>query len=168
MGAEKERLMSKPSFQHINASAGAAGSEGERSEPELPAAPADAAPPDPEARPRRPARRFTSDQKQRILDEIGAAPPGTVGAILRREGLYYSTLVSWRKTSKRARSASNAGPKTRDPRILEIARLQRENVRLQKKLHKAELMIDLQKKVSRILGIALPAIEDSDDEPESD
>ena len=51
MGAEKERLMSKPSFQHINASAGAAGSEGERSEPELPAAPADAAPPDPEWEP---------------------------------------------------------------------------------------------------------------------
>lgn len=168
MGAEKERLMSKPSFQHINAAAGAAGSEGERSEPELPVAPAAAAPPDPEARPRRPARRFTSDQKERLLAEIAAAPPGAVGAILRREGLYYSTLASWRRTNKRARSASNAGPKTRDPRVLEIARLQRENVRLQKKLRKAELMIDLQKKVSRILGIALPAIEDSDDEPESD
>src|SRR5713226_5581192 len=161
MGAEKERLMSKPSFQHINAAAGAAGSEGERSEPELPAAPAAAGPPDPEARPRRPARRFTSDQKQRILDEIAAAPPGAVGAILRREGLYYSTLASWRRTSKRARSASNAGPKTKDPRILEIDHqlglvqlllktniltlksgdLQNANVRLQKKLHKAELMI---------------------------
>src|SRR5258708_39920995 len=101
MGAEKERLMSKPSFQHIKASAGAAGSEGERSEPELPAAPADAAPPDPEARPRRPARRFTSDQKQPILRESGAAPPRTLGAIPRREGIYYSTLGSLRKTSKR-------------------------------------------------------------------
>ena len=168
MGAEKERLMSKPSFQHINAAAGAAGSEGERSEPELPGAPAVGAPPDPEARPHRPARRFTLDQKERILAEIAAAPPGTVGGILRREGLYYSTLVSWRKTSKRARSTSNAGPKTKDSRVLEIARLQRENVRLQKKLHKAELMIDLQKKVSRILGIALPAIEDSDNELEND
>ena len=168
MGAEKERLMSKSSFQHINAAAGAAGSEGERSEPELPAVPAAAAPPDPEARPRRPARRFTPDQKQRILAEIDAAPAGTVGAILRREGLYYSTLASWRKTSKRARSSSSAGPKTKDPRVLEIARLQRENARLHKKLHKAKLMIDLQKKVSRILGIALPAIEDSDDEPESE
>lgn len=168
MGAEKERLMSKPSFQHFNAAAGAPGSEGERSEPELPGAPAAAALPDPEARPHRPARRFTSEQKERILAEIAAAAPGTVGGILRREGLYYSTLVSWRKTSKRARSISNAGPKTKDPSVLEIARLQRENVRLQKKLRKAELMIDLQKKVSRILGIALPAIEDSDDEIEND
>lgn len=159
--------MSKPSFQHINAAAGTAGSEGERSEPELPAVPVAAAPPDPEAIPRRPARRFTSDQKQRILAEIDAAPPGTVGAVLRREGLYYSTLASWRKTSQRARSASNAGPKTKDVRGLEIARLQRENVRLQKKLRKANLMLDLQKKVSQILGIALPAIEDSDNEPES-
>ena len=168
MGAEKERLMSKPGFQHINASGGAAGSEGERSEPELPAALAAAAPPDPEARPRRPARRFTSDQKERLLAEIAAAPPGSVGAILRREGLYYSTLASWRNTSKRARRTSNAGPKSKDPGTLEIARLQRENARLQKKLRKAELMIDLQKKVSRILGIALPALEDSDDEPETD
>lgn len=159
--------MSKPSFQHINAAAGAAGSEGERSEPELPVVPTAAAPPDPEAISRRSARRFTSDQKQRILAEIDAAPPGTVGAVLRREGLYYSTLASWRKTSQRARSASNAGPKTKDVRGLEIARLQRENVRLQKKLRKANLMLDLQKKVSQILGIALPAIEDSDNEPES-
>lgn len=158
--------MSKPSVHQINAAAGAAGSEGERSEPELPAVPAAAAPPDPEARPRRPARRFTSDKKQRILAEIDAAPPGGAGAVLRREGLYYSTLASWRKTSERARNASNAGPKTKDVRGLEIARLQRENVRLEKKLRKANLMLDLQKKVSQILGIALPAIEDSDDEPE--
>lgn len=66
--------------------------------------------------------------------------------LMSKPRLYYSTLVSWRKTSKRARTTSNAGPKTKDPRVLEIARLQRENVRLQKKLRKAELMIDLQKK----------------------
>lgn len=159
--------MSKPSFQQINAPAGAAGSEGERSEPELPRAPAGAAPPDPETVPRRPARRFTTDQKQRILAEIAAAPPGTVGAILRREGLYYSTMASWRRTSKRAHSASNASPKTKDSR-LEVARLQRENTRLHKKLRKAQLMIDLQKKVAEMLGIALPAIENSDDEHETD
>lgn len=159
--------MSKTSFQQINAAAGAAGSEGERSEPELRAVPAAAAPPDPEAVARRSARRFTTDQKQRILAEITAAPAGSVGAILRREGLYYSTLASWRKTSQRARNASNAGPKTKDVRGLEISRLQRENARLQKKLRKANLMLDLQKKVSQILGIALPAIEDSDDEHET-
>lgn len=84
MGAEKERLMSKPVFS--------------------------TAPPDPEAVPRRPARRFTPDQKQRILAEIDAASIGTVGGILRREGLYYSMLTSWHKTSAEDhRSCPSAG-----------------------------------------------------------
>jgi transposase-like protein len=165
MGAEKDRLMSKPGFQQ-NPGTEAAASEGERSEPELAATSVGAAVPDPEARPHRPARRFTTEQKQRILDEIASAAPGTVGAILRREGLYYSTLASWRQTAKRARPSANDNSKTKQAR-LEIARLQRENVRLQKQLRKARLMLELQKKASEMLGIALPAIASSDEENET-
>jgi len=99
--------------------------------------------------------------------------PGALGALLRREGLYSSHLAEWRGTRDRAARAA-LEPKTRgqrpaapDARALELARLRRENERLQSSLRKAELLLDLQKKVSQILDIALPVIACDDEREKS-
>src|SRR6266404_306672 len=139
---------------------GGVGSEGERSEPERTTLPdgGGRATPDPEVVQRPVRRRFTVDYKQRILTEVDAAADSrTVGRILRREGLYSSHLTNWRKTR-------GPKPSPKNPLQAENAKLTRENARLNKKLRRAELIIDLQKKVSQILGITLPVLEESDDD----
>ena len=152
---------------------GGVGSEGERSEPERAALPdgGGGATPDPEVIERPVRRRFTVDYKQRILAEVDAASDtGTIGRILRREGLYSSHLASWRKTRDQSQRAAlepkKRGPKPspKNPLKAEVAKLTRENAKLNKKLRRAELIIDLQKKVSQILGITLPVLEESDDD----
>jgi transposase-like protein len=149
------------------------GSEGERSEPERATEPDDGrrATPDPEVVQRPVRRRFTADYKQRILAEVdAAADTRTVGRILRREGLYSSHLANWRKTRDQSQRTAfepkKRGPKPspKNPLQAENAKLTRENTRLNKKLRRAELIIDLQKKVSQILGITLPVLEESDDD----
>lgn len=154
-------------------SSGSVGSEGERSEPERATEPDDGgrATPDPEVVQRPVRRHFTAAYKQRILTEVdAAADTRTIGRILRREGLYSSHLASWRKTRDRSQRAA-LEPKKRGPKPFpknqlqaENAKLTRENARLNKKLRRAELIIDLQKKVSQILGITLPVLEESDDD----
>jgi transposase len=155
------------------AAAGAVGSEGERSEPERTTAPAaaGAGTPDPEVVGRAVRRRFTAAYKQRILAEVeAAAGTGAVGRILRREGLYSSQLTAWRKartnSERLALAPKKRGPKPvpKNPLQAENLQLKRENARLHKKLHTAELMIDLQKKVSQLLGITLPVLEQNDDD----
>lgn len=112
--------------------------------------------PDPEV-PERPARRrFTAEYKLRILAETDAAPAGTISAILRREGIYSSQLASWRQQRKEGSLAglsTNRGPK-RDPVAAENAKLCRENAKLRRDLEAARLVIDVQKKVSRLLDQA--------------
>ena len=107
----------------------------------------------------------------RILAEVDAASDsGGVGRILRREGLYSSHLVSWRKARDKGERAAleprKRGPKAspKNPMQAEYAKLKRENARLNKKLRRAELIIDFQKKVAEILGIALPVMEQNDDD----
>ena len=149
------------------------GSEGERSEPERATEPDGGrrTTPDPEVVQRPVRRRFTADYKQRILAEVdAAADTRTVGRILRREGLYSSHLANWRKTRDQSQRAAfepkKRGPKPspKNPLQAENAKLTREITRLNKKLRRAELIIDLQKKVSQILGITLPVLEESDDD----
>lgn len=131
-----------------------------------------AAPPDPEVR-QTPARRlFSAEYKRRILAECDCATqPGEVGAILRREGLFSFHLRDWRAAQKRAHDTALAprqrGPKSARPTAgeQELKRLQRENARLQRKLQQAELIIELQKKVSELLGVTLPT-QPSDDKDE--
>jgi len=151
----------------------AVGSEGERSEPErTTAATAGVAEtPDPEVVGRAVRRRFTAEYKRRILAEVDAAAgSGAVGRIIRREGLYSSQLTTWRKARRNserlALEPKKRGPKPtpENPLQAENTKLKRENVQLHKKLHTAELMIDLQKKVSQLLGITLPVLEQSDDD----
>ena len=149
-----------------NDSSGAQWSEGERSEPERNGAPDESRQigggkiiPDPEVIESPPRRQFTAEYKERIVREAEACKkPGQVGALLRREGLYSSQLAAWRKKYKRgARKAlkdKKRGPKsTKDPLKVECEKLRKENERLKKRLTQAESIIEIQKKVSAILGI---------------
>ena len=106
-----------------------------------------------EVEPRPVRRQYSAEYKQRILDEIDRArEPGEVGAILRREGLYSQAISKWRQQRARGRlEAQKRGPKV-SPEADELAQLKRENERLRKKLARAELIIDVQKKVSQMLG----------------
>jgi transposase-like protein len=118
-------------------------------------------------RPRR--RTFTAQDKLRILAETDrAADTGGIGAVLRREGLYSSTLTDWRRQRNAgafsALAPGKRGPKTAEPNPLaaELALVQRDNSRLQRRLTRAEAIIDRQKKVAELLGIPLAP---SDGEP---
>jgi transposase len=116
--------------------------------------------PDPEVFENKPRRRFTAKYKLRILQEAEACKePGQIGALLRREGLYSSNLTTWRKQQKKGLLAA-LGPKKRgrkpvpkNPLADRVAQLERENRQLTEKLRKAETIIDVQKKISEILGI---------------
>lgn len=124
------------------------------------------APPNPEVVPDAKRRSFTTEYKLRILAEADVArnTPGAVGAILRREGLYSSHLVTWRRERdaaiERALTPKKRGPKVKhDPQQVELARLQRENVRLLDELDKARLIIEVQKKVALLLSRELPKVD---------
>jgi transposase-like protein len=120
--------------------------------------------PDPEvvARPKR--RRFTAEYKLGILREADACKEvGEIGALLRREGLYSSHLVLWRRQRDQAAQTHlksrkrGPKPKAQDPRIKQ---LERENARLQRRLKRVALLLDIQKKVGAILGIPLKNLDD--------
>jgi len=126
---------------------------------------------DPEVLEKPARRRFSAEYKLAILREADACTEyGAVGALLRREGLYSSHLTSWRKQrdegSLKALSPSKRGrkPKAENPLSKEVARLERENRNLQKRLDRAELIIDVQKKVAKLLGIQLNQPPDEEDE----
>lgn len=128
-------------------------------------------PPDPEVVADAKRRRFTLENKLRVLKEADAAKntPGAVGALLRREGLYSSHLVTWRKEReaavRQALSPKTRGPKPKtDPQQEELQRLRRDNARLAEALAKAELIIEVQKKVGTLLGWDLPKT-DKEDKP---
>src|SRR3970040_125310 len=104
-------------------------------------------------------RQHPAEYKLRILREVDACKgTGEVGALLRREGLYSSLVSKWREQRERGNlrglSGQRRGPKV-DPQAKELERLQRENQRLQEKLERAELIIEVQKKVARLLGVPL-------------
>lgn len=108
-------------------------------------------------------RRFSAEYKQRILAEAdaAAAQPGAIGALLRREGLYSSHLVTWRRERQagilKGLTPHQRGPKSkRNPQQEEMQKLRRENQRLTEELRKAEIVIDVQKKVGALLGWPLP------------
>jgi transposase len=117
-------------------------------------------PPDPEVVVQATRRRFTAAYKLRVVKEAEACTePGQVGALLRREGLYSSHLTTWRRQVQDATLESLTPKKrgrkeVRTPEVLELEGLRRENARLRADLHQAQLIIDVQKKVSELLGIA--------------
>jgi transposase len=120
-------------------------------------APAGQTVPDPEVVVKAQRRQFTAAYKHRILQEADACVrPGDIGALLRREGLYSSHLNTWRHQRMRGEqqglTPAQRGRKA-DPQAAENARLQRETERLQAQLARAELIIEVQKKVSQLLGL---------------
>jgi len=121
--------------------------------------------PDPEvlARPKR--RTFTGEYKQQVLAEAEAARrSGEIGAVLRRHGLYSSHLTKWRKERNagilQGLAAQKRGPKSKvNPLTLENQKLRRDNERLTDRLRKAEIVIDVQKKVATLLGLPIAETE---------
>ena len=116
-------------------------------------------------------RTFTAEYKLRILAEADAAATqsGAIGALQRREGLYSSHLVTWRRERQsgilKGLTPHKRGPKSkRSPIEEENHKLRRENERLTEQLRKAEIVIDVQKKVGALLGWPLPKA-DSEGKP---
>jgi len=110
--------------------------------------------PDPEVAEKAVRRKFTAAFKLRILKEAEACTqPGQIGALLRREGLYYSNLTLWRHQVSQGLIPKKRGPLPQkpDPNVRRIAELERENAKLTHKLKHAELIIDVQKKVADLL-----------------
>ena len=99
-------------------------------------------------------RRFTAEYKRRIaLEADSCSEPGEIGALLRREGLYSSVLQRWRR-QLREESLSPSKKSNTNGKLTaaqELARLRRENEQLKEKLRQAELIIDVQKKVSELM-----------------
>jgi len=124
--------------------------------------------PDPEVPAKARRRQFSAEYRLRILKEADACKgPGDIGALLRREGLYSSHLVTWRRQREAGAlagmKARKRGPKGRaeDPRLKQQ---EREIARLQRRLKQAETIIEIQKKVAGILGIPLksPELDEND------
>jgi transposase len=119
--------------------------------------------PDPEVVPIAKRRAFTAEYKLAILAEADAAAAhsGGIGALLRREGLYSSHLVTWRRERQtgmlKGLTPHKRGPKSkRNPQDEEMQKLRRENQRLTEELRKAAIVIDVPKKVGALLGWPLP------------
>ena len=140
-------------------------SEADRSEagamPDAPAAPGPR--PDPEVVVDAKRRTFTAEYKRRVLAMADAATGrGAIGALLRREGLYSSHLVTWRRERDagivKGLTPRKRGPKaTRSPQDEEIRQLREANQRLTEELRKAAIVIDVQKKVAALLDAAMPS-----------
>lgn len=126
--------------------------------------------PDPEVVERASSRRFTAAEKARILAEADQCRHGELGALCRRYGIYHKTLSKWRKQREEAIKGwlepqqPGRKPEERNPLEAEVERLKRENTRLQQRLKQAETVIEVQKKVSELLGIPLnPSESDKND-----
>lgn len=132
-------------------------------------APSRGAEPDPEVPGRAQRRQFTAQYKERILREAESCrASGEVAALLRREGLYSSHLAAWRKQvyehGTKGLAAKRRGPAAKPKPSARELQLEREKRKLEKKLAKAELIIEFQKKVHGLLGIPLKSHElDEDD-----
>jgi transposase-like protein len=128
-------------------------------------------PPDPEVPEKAIRRHFTAEYKVNVLRQAeDCREKREIGALLRREGLYSSHLTTWRR-QKDAGILSGLKPKQRGrkanpvhPLQAEVEQLRKENNRLQRRLKKAELIIDIQKKISQMLGIPLENPEIGEDD----
>lgn len=107
-------------------------------------------------------RRFTADYKLKVLRQADhCRQAGEIGALLRREGLYWSNLTTWRKQRASGElaglSARKRGPQRREknPLAERVRELERDNARLKRRAERAEGIVELQKKISQILGIEL-------------
>lgn len=108
-------------------------------------------------------RRFSAEYKRQILREADACTaPRAIGALLRREGLYFSNLTTWRAQRERGELAGltpkkrGPAPKPKNPLADKVAALEREVARQTARAERAEALVELQKKVAELLGTARP------------
>ncbi len=125
--------------------------------------------PNPEVSEKAERRRFSGEYKLKILRQADECrDPGSLGALLRREGLYSSNLTTWRRQREEgtllALKPKQRGRKAfpRNPLQAEMEQLRQENDRLKRRLQQTELIIEVQKKVSQILGIPLAKPEEGE------
>src|SRR6266508_5139858 len=111
--------------------------------------------PDPQVPERAKRRRFSAGYKLAILDELDRAVElGAKGALLRREGLYSSHIVEWRRArdvGALRELAPKARPAKRTPEQVELDRAQRRIERLESDLAKHKLALEIQGKASELL-----------------
>jgi transposase-like protein len=114
-------------------------------------------------------RRFTAEYKRRILKEADACDRGELGALLRREGLYSSHLVEWRR-ARDAGELAGLTPKKRGPKVhvpdpleAKLAEQEKEIARLKAENAKLQIICDVQKKVSLLLGVTIPKVPEDDE-----
>ena len=124
-------------------------------------------PPDPEvaAKPKR--RQFTGEYRLRILEEADrCTQPGEVGRLLRREGLYTSHLAAWRKARRQGSlrgltpNKRGAKPAERNPLGAKVRELETKVARLEKELHTAHTILEVQGKIAGLLGFNLSDAKD--------
>jgi transposase-like protein len=109
---------------------------------------------DPEVLEKARRRRFTAEYKAMALREYEASPKGERGAFLRREGLYSSHINTWRaERDVKALQPLKRGPKPKPQPDPEVAALRKQVARLEHQLRRAEKVIEVQKKISEILGV---------------
>ena len=107
----------------------------------------------------RPRRRHTLSYKLKVLEtvaELRTQGSGAIGAYLRSEGLYYSTIRAWQRQQAEGKLTSGDGSSkktSREELLAENKRLRRQNEQLEKRLQKTELIVELQKKLSQVLQI---------------
>jgi transposase-like protein len=127
--------------------------------------------PDPEVPDRpRPPRSYPAAYKLRILEEYEQLDKAGKGALLRREGLYTSLISEWRKQRDKGALAAlqqRRGRPPIDPRDRELARLQRDNVRLREQLERARKVIEVQGELSALLDRLANGSATDDSEPSS-
>jgi hypothetical protein len=145
----------------LHVTPGTAETEGGRRPTEVPA---DARlRPDPEVVARSHRRNLTVGYKLKVLETVSALREqghGEVGAYLRKEGLYYSSIRSWERLRDQGLLTSTSkGPKenNRDALLAENKQLRRKLDQAQKRLEKTELIIELQKKLSAIMDLEVPS-----------
>ena len=114
-------------------------------------------------------RQFTAEYKLKVLREADhCKQSGEIGGLLRREGLYWSSLSNWRKQRERGELAGLGGKRRgpqrqeKNPLAERVRELERDNARLKRRAERAEGLVELQKKVSEILGIELGASAEKD------
>ena len=125
--------------------------------------------PDAEVEAKAKRRQFSASYKARILEEIDRSP-GETGAIVRREGLYWSHVTTWRKQRRegtlRALAPNKRGRKPKSAAEIENEQLRKRMAKMERELEKAQLIIAAQKKLATILATDLPKIVECDDESE--
>ena len=142
----------------------------EQNQDQLQADSVEARVPDPEVVPKAKRRQFTARYKMHILQEADCCSErGQIGELLRREGLYSSLLSNWRQQRALGQlqglAPKKRGRKPQDPAAAELAQLRRENERLRVQLEQAEIIIDVQKKLSKLLGLTMDESESDENEP---